>query len=356
MAKVEKILKSSVALILVALCFLNSNLPGESRSRKQKSEVIKNKIVNPATKQEFVFLGCPGSQGSFKDVANVLIGSQIAWNNHKVDEMISFYSPNFTTKDGMDIEKVKKNLKDFWYEYPDAKLVSYPAVVYVCGGQATVTLSEYTEATGQPENPKLPETAPKFKGWIQGVTVLKKVGSSWKITTEEILSENMWKYYGSYVEELLSKGDLTLVVPSNVYQSENYIAQLKYNLPEGVKGVALLDKVLLTEFPVKEQSKLKSSEQKGVLNPEEIEAIRRTIDGDGDGQGLRRMFVANNLGQDELVRAQVELIKFEQKGPVLLGLVGLSQRVAPRGVPQEDKGDHKQISKTFKEESSTLKD
>ncbi|MDJ0624770.1 MAG: hypothetical protein QNJ31_00185 [Candidatus Caenarcaniphilales bacterium] len=317
-----------------------------NRNYLQKSSKIV-RFKEKSTDQEFIFLGCPGNEENFKDVVQVLASTQRAWNSHQIDELLKYYAPNFLTKDGLNLNKISKNLSSFWFEYTDAKIKSYPSTIQVCGNLATVNLSEITTATGQIESTDIMPYPPKFKGWVQGVTTLKKIGNNWKITSEEILSEQMWKYYGNKAEELLDQGNIELSIPLPVQENENYIVQLNHSLPNNVQGVALIDKILLTEFPETEKEEKTKKKQK----KKEIESIRRSIDWRKDKSSLRRLFTANNLGQDELVRAQIELISFKEKGPSLLGIIGISQRVIPKPIPQQNSTVKIQITSTFKEEA-----
>jgi hypothetical protein len=321
---------------------------GARRIIKPKSQKI---TTNNGTKQQFVFIGCPGEEEDFKQVTQVLIATQDAWNKHQIEELLKYYQPNFISKDGMDLAKIRSNLTDFWGEYNDARIESLPSVVNVCGNYATVNLTEITDGTGQIEDPKILPYPSKFKAWVHGITTLKKTGTSWKISSEEILSEEMWKYYGPSAEKLLENGKIKLVLPTPIKENENYIAQLQYSLPDKMQALALIDKVLLTEFPEqKGDKKVTQKENKEKKKEKEIDAIRRNIEGNND-EGLRRLFTANSLGQDELVRAQIELVSFEGKGPVLSGVLGISQRVIPKPVPKEDKsGSDSLVTRSLKEE------
>lgn len=317
-----------VSLILIGFSLTSLNCLAVPRLKSNSRVTTKNKQLtrkNSASGQEFVFMGCPGNEDNFKEVTDVLIDSQVAWNNHRIEDLVKNYALNFTTKDGLNLDKVRSNLSSFWFEYSDAKIQAFPATVQICGNYATVSLTEVTTGTGPVEDAKILPYPPKFKGWVQGLTTLKKIGSSWKISSEEIISEQMWKYYGPVAEDLLEKGKIKLVLPTPIHNSDNYIAQLKYALPEKVQASALIDKVILDEKTDEQEDKDKDNKAR----LREIEALRRSIEGEAE-EGLRRLFTCNSFEQDELVRAQVELVSFDSKGPVILGVLGISQRVVPR--------------------------
>ncbi|MDX1919752.1 MAG: hypothetical protein SFU25_03345 [Candidatus Caenarcaniphilales bacterium] len=350
-------------------CFsLNDSVQAKSLKSdyKTKSSTTRaNKFsASKSSKQEFSFLGCPGNEDSYKEVTKVMEETQTAWNKHDVETLLQYYSPNFITKDGINLEKIRENLNSFWAEYPDAKINSLPSTVKVCGNHAIISLSEETVANGTVEDPKVLPYAPKFRGWIQGVTTLKKTGNSWKIVSEEILSEQMWKFYGPDAEKLLSEGKIKLNVPEPVKEGDNYITQLHYSLPENVQGRALIDKILLTEFPEDEKAPNKDKEKikaeatkdddKGVQKKQkELEAIIRSTSDATEDDGLRRLFTANKLGQDELIRAQIELISYDKKGPSFFGIIGMSHRVVPKAIPQKDKSKELTVTKTFHEEAGS---
>ncbi len=326
--------------------------PIDAKTNKNYNK-SKSKISNINAKQEFVFLGCPGQEEDFEEISNILTSAQKTWNNHNAEDLIKFYAPDFKSKDGFDMKKIKENLSTFWLEYKDAKIQSNPASIQVCGDYATITLNEFTSATGQGENAKNIGAAPKFLSWVQGITTLKKVGNTWKISSEEILSEQMWKYYGEKAGNLLKTGKIRLIIPGYIEENDNYIAQLKYDLPSGTKGEAILDKVLLTDFPDSETSKAKDAKSEA-----EIMAIRRPVEGNGSEEttispGLRRLFTANNLGQDELVRAQI-IISSDQKGESP-SFIALSQRVIPKFHPKEENSKNKITNASLKDDKNENK-
>ncbi len=332
---------------LIVLCFLFQLLTPaiQPANAKTKKPYNKNSVSN---KQEFVFLGCPGYEKDFEQISNILTSAQKTWNNHNSEGLMSFYAPDFKSKDGSDMKKIKDNLNTFWIEYKDAKIQSNPASIQVCGDYATITLNELTTATGQGENTKNIGFSPEFLSWVQGITTLKRIGNTWKITSEEILSEHMWKYYGQKAGNLLKTGKISLIIPGYIEENENYIAQLKYDLPEDIKGEAILDKVLLTDFPETDSSKAKDSKSES-----EIMAIKRPIEGNGNQEstissGLRRLFTANSLGQDELVRAQI--IIYSGKKGESPSFIALSQRVIPKPHPKEETDKNKINNLSFKNE------
>ncbi len=53
------------------------------------------------------------------DLRNDIANIDNAANNHRIDELLKFYSPNFTTADGLDEKQLKKTLVDLWKHYPD---------------------------------------------------------------------------------------------------------------------------------------------------------------------------------------------------------------------------------------------
>jgi|694.fasta_scaffold06646_15 hypothetical protein len=323
-------------------------LPSKFDGNKANSKKLKNNSLTLGkSSKKFIFTGCAGEEAEFEEVAKVMTMAEEAWNKHQVDELLKYYIPNFLSKDGLDLDKIRNNLTEFWVQYPDAKIESLPTSIYVCGEYATANLTETTTGTGQMEDAKVIPYKSQFKALIQGITTLKKSGGLWQISSEEILSEDMQKSYGPVAKQLLDDGRLKLVIPKPIKEGENYIAQLKYSLPEQIQAVALIDKILLNE---NDKNSKEDTESKAI--EENIEAIRRNIEG-RDPEGLRRLFTFNNAGEDELVRAQVELVAFNKKGPVLVGILGISQRVVSKGVSADPKGKEKSnkiVKQTLKEE------
>ncbi|MDX1918114.1 MAG: nuclear transport factor 2 family protein [Candidatus Caenarcaniphilales bacterium] len=318
-----------------------------------------------SSQAELFFLGCSGEQEGINEVKKVLKASIEAWNNHQIDDLLAFYAPYFKSRDGMSLDQIRTTLVDFWIEYPDARIDSNPTSLYVCGDYATVSLVEITTGSSKILDSKTLPYPGKFEANIRGLTTLKKIGHNWKIVSEDVNSENMLKYYGPVAEKFIKEGRVKLVINQPVKSKENYIAQLKYSLPERYHAIAFIDNILLGEFSddqdgTDEDQKNKSNnadgkkirDEKGKLTSEELNNISRNLEGADDLEGLRRLFKSNNYGQDEMVRAQIEIVSFENNAPSLAGVIGLSERVIPRpSSKQEPESARQIITETFKEES-----
>lgn len=307
-----------------------------------------NSISLGKNHKKFIFTGCAGEEEEFKQVAEIMLRTEEAWNKHQADELLKYYAPDFSSKDGVTLKQIRNNLTEFWLQYPDSKISSLPTNIYVCGGYATASLIESTDAKGNVEDAKTIPFKSQLRALIQGITTLEKKGDVWKITSEEILTEEMQKSYGPFAKMLLDDGKIKLVIPKPVKRGGNYIVQLKYSLPENVQAIAMIDNVLVNE----EEKSLKESQTK--YSEDNLEALRRNIEGQSP-DGLRRLFVFNSAGEDELIRAQMELIAFNKKGPVLVGILGISQRVVSKGESTETKPKShigQIMTKMFKEEAS----
>lgn len=359
----KNIFKSSfvLALVLGTFCFncLFVCEKAQARSKRVKTTEATTqakKDVGIKGRGGVAFIGCPGSKNKAIEVMNVLAATEKAWNEHNVYGLLAYYVDDFSSRDGSSIEDIKENLGEFWLEYPDSKIESLVTSVYACGDYASVTIVE--EMTGtektKPEDLQL-EGDSKFKSVIRGFTTLKLIDGKWKIADEDIQSEIMWKYYGKIAEELVESGKLSLIVPEEVVEGKNYVAQVVHSLPEKTRAVAFIDKVLLGEFKDKAKNAKKDEDKKDQKDVAEDEQRRKELlqisrpleDSEESQEGLRRLFKANELRQSEMVKCQVELVSFLPAGtdkdnnklyrPYMSGIVAISQRVRVRPEQHKEK-------------------
>lgn len=304
-------------------------------------------------------MGCSTNQEDAKAILDLLKTNQEAWNQHNIYNLTKYYVPNFQTKDKAGLETVRTNLVDFWLEYPDAKIQSLPVLIHICGNHARVHLLEKTSASENIEVQLNSSKKAYFEAWIEGDTILKKLGQKWRIVKEDISTETIWKYYGETSKEILHNGQIQMVTPPEIVQGKNYIASLKYNLPSNVKAIAFLDKTLLGNFAKEDTDVLEelntNEEAKNEENKQRLASISRLLS-NGDSSELKRLFQANPHGQDELVTAHIELIIFgkgdkeSQRRYVTGGIISISKRISPVTEPQKE--NPKVIKdKTFAEES-----
>ncbi len=63
------------------------------------------------------------------DLRNSIASIDNAANAHRLEDLLKFYSPNFSTTDGLDERALKKSLFELWKQYPDlhyqTRLVSW---------------------------------------------------------------------------------------------------------------------------------------------------------------------------------------------------------------------------------------
>ncbi len=302
--------------------------------KTRKTEVYPVQVVRSADQKEDI-----------KEIGALMNNSLNAWNEHRLNDLIKAYAQDFKTQDGSDLSKVSQNLKKLWLQYPDVKIVPQAAQLYVYGEYASLTLNEFSTGTGRKGENGIPaDGTSNLRVWTSGYTHLKKVNGNWKIVSEEVFEEEMWQYYGTVAEKLLLDGKVKLSLPGNVIAGENYIAELSYDLPENIKGLALIERVN------------ESAEAKVDLNEEkrqkDLSSLRRPIEFSAE-RGLRRLFAANQENRDELVVGQVELVSLEGKSPRLVGLLGVSRRVVPRPKlqPENPSKETKAQNSSFKEEA-----
>ncbi len=323
-------------IILTLFSVLNAEAKRNTNTYKKKT-VKKVAPLREYPEVKPLFLGCNGEEKTAKEIEEILGKIEIAWNNHQINELLKYYAVDFKSKDGADIKNVKENLNDFWKNYPDAQLQSIISSIYVCGDYATINLTEIAKAS-EYNNNKIKDNIFHFKAIVSGFTYLKKNGDSWQIIDEDIISETIYKYLGKSAKDYIEKGYLKLIGPDKVEANENYIVKLEYNLPAGIEGLAFIDKELLGDFPeedVKDNKKKENdftTEEEIQKEKQKIAENTRTIGG-GSGE-LKKLFTANSLSQNEMIRSQIELISFNKnksksnnKEFYLDGIIIISKRV-----------------------------
>jgi len=296
---------------------------------------------------EYIFTGCPGEEAHAEEIYQTLNKAEKIWNKHQTNELLNLYTSNFRSDDGSDIEDIRKRLGQFWFNYPDSRIESHINAIYVCGDTASVSLAEMAVGSQAHEKGAAADMKPvKYRTWFTGTTVLKKKGNTWKISQENIQTEHVWNSYGSLAEDLISKGKIKLIAPERIETGSNYIAKLLYDLPASVQGRAIIYKNLLQHFPEDEDGG----------DDDQVSSPGKALFGANTQEGTRRLFRANNTGQDEMVSAQIELISLTKGKPAALaGRIIISQRVIiiPKPSPAKEK---KTATKSFREEALGKKD
>jgi|GEM_PF-3294895 len=321
---------------------------------KKKKRVIK-KITNQETQQEFFFMGCKGEERGFKEIAETLIRAQKAWDNHNSKALAKEYTKDFRSHYGTPMIDLIKDLEQFWAKYKEnVSLESFPNVVFVCDNSAYVNLAEIMKAkftdnnknkleTKSQENRAVPETIT----WINGITRLKRTPDGWKISAEEILSEESWFYYGDLPKKLLEKRFINFDVPVSANAGENYIASLKYVLPQNVAVNLLIKKEEISDYP----------NSKSQPKKREIKKLKRTVLGTNFG-GIERILKANSEFPNEKVSVQMTFLglnKDTHQVKSFLGYLEIAKKLTVKLSKEnlnknKEDNNFKTKKKTFKEE------
>ena len=78
-----------------------------------------------------------------QSVAKLLLAS----NNHDLKSLLSFYSPQFTSGDRMDLKTIREMITETWEMYPDIRYRTKVLQIRLNGDWATVETDDHSTAT-----------------------------------------------------------------------------------------------------------------------------------------------------------------------------------------------------------------
>lgn len=109
-------------------------------------------------------------------------------NQHDIEQIKKFYSPNFTNNDGLDYKTLEKNLTSLWKKYPDLKYTT-ELLSWEKDGQNLVALTQTKiEGTG-----KFQDTQAALNGTIKS----RQTFQGDKLLRQEIVNEKITLTSGS---------------------------------------------------------------------------------------------------------------------------------------------------------------
>jgi hypothetical protein len=228
----------------------------------------------------------------------------IAWNNHDLDKLFSFYSKNFVTGDGINVEDYKELTKSLWEAYPNIKLENQKRTIRSQDQYATVSIIDFFFGNSKEVNKEL-----NAKGFLnaisQGQLFLQKFGKSWKIVSDRIHFELVTVYYGD-AKKYLDNHQIYFSSPEQVLAGSQYSATLYFILPENIKANATINKEL-------------------IVKPDPDAPVDESFQNISDHK-LERLFMANSTNHNELVSATIIISKGIIE-PKLEGVLYISKRI-----------------------------
>lgn len=237
-------------------------------------------------------------------VRKLLDDFYVAWNNHDIDKLMSFYSKSFTSADGIVKDDYKKLTERLWVNYPNIQLVNRKRSYRNQESYSTVTTIDYYVGDTKDINPDFNE-AGKINALAQGSMYLKRYGKDWKIESDRINFELTTITFGK-AKKMLDDNLVYFSVPEQVDAGLDYSATLYFAGEEDYSISASIDKELIRYLD----------------NPEVLEEDYQDL----SGRKLERLFKANDSKYNELLSATVLFYK----GLVtqqLEGILFISKRV-----------------------------
>lgn len=224
------------------------------------------------------------------------------WNQHDMNKVLSYYLQDFVNGDGLGLDSVKSLTQELWDAYPDIKSKTQERTVRVYGDYATVESLDHYYGESTKIRPEVGS-----KGILKAVSVgnlfLKKLGPSWKITSDKTLFEKVSIGYG-IGSELVDQGKIKLSAPEQVASGQQYTASIDFDLADEIKPVAAISKEVLIYPHSSQEDKFRLVNE---LN-------------------LEKFLTANKINKNELITATIGLTGGALK-PRLLGLVFLTRRI-----------------------------
>ena len=175
-------------------------------------------------------------------VAKVLDDLYQAWNDHDLDEVMSLYSKNFVSGDGITKDEYKKLTERLWERYPDIQILNRKRTFRNQDQYSTVTTVDYFVGTTKDFNEDFKQKG-KINALSQGSWYLKKYGKDWKIDSDDINFELTTVTYG-VAKEMLDKHYVYFSAPEQVREKQDYSATLYFASDEDVSVSSIIEKEL----------------------------------------------------------------------------------------------------------------
>jgi hypothetical protein len=227
-----------------------------------------------------------------------------AWNEHDLEKVFSFYSTNFITGDGINLEDYKDLTKSLFEAYPNIKIENQKRTIRSQDQYATVSGIDFFFGNSKDINKEL-----NSRGFLnaisQGQIFLQKYGKTWKIVSDRIHFELVTVYYGE-AKKYLDNHQIYFSSPEQVLAGAQYSATLYFILPENIKANATINKEL-------------------IVKPDPDTPIDESFQNISEHK-LERLFQSNSTNHNELVSATIVISKGIIE-PKLEGVLYISKRI-----------------------------
>jgi len=224
------------------------------------------------------------SNANYKAIQNLLKTQNELCNKREYNKLYSLYKSDFVNNDGFSKDVYFQQVKDTWKSYPDITYQTHIQSISVTNNFATVEVYETASASSKEEIGDI-SVIGELHGFSHSIYYLEKIGSNWKISSENILTEKTALTYGDarYL-------DITLNAPEQVGAGKSYSTNLTINAPYDSVVIGSIGQEKIT-YPQK-----RSEEEYRKL---------------ADDNTLTRMFKANTDNINEYSIASVGITRAE---------------------------------------------
>lgn len=223
-----------------------------------------------------------------------------AFYKQDIEKIKTFYDSNYKSADGFDLDKTIQMLKKTYETYENISHNSKIISISADDEWALVQIKDRTKANIYPiEDKKLKE---EKKGTLKSVSIynvyLKKECDSWKIISDEILSEEASLKYG-----IANKLDMSLVSPLKIQNGQEYDVALKIEKPKDIVALASISSEEIVYPTYDYQEKFRKIPEMG-----ELERVVKANDKNLNEYAVASIGLTKVSLNEEQTKAKIEVL------------------------------------------------
>ena len=237
------------------------------------------------------------------EIRQVLNQHSKAMSSHDVDKVKTFYSKDYKSTDGFNLEELVQMLKKTYSAYDNIKYKTKINTINTYDDWALVQMSDKSSAVVYPVEDK--EVKKEKMGKLTGSSVynvyMKKTNDGWKIVSDDILAEETSLRFG-----IAKDIDMNIITPLLVKNGQEYDLSLKMDKPKDIMALASISREEIVYPPIDYPEKFRKIPQEGELE---------------------RLVKANNKNLDEYAVASIGFTKVsinEEKTKAQIQVLGMA--------------------------------
>ncbi len=217
------------------------------------------------------------NKNEINEIKVVLNKHNRALKNHDFKTFQTFYSKDYMSADGFNVEDLTKMVEKTYNTYKNIKYETKVNSITTFDNIAIAQVSDRTTAKLYPQDNKKYNKKDKSKiGLLDGKSVysiyLAKKGDSWRIIYDDIIMEETSLKYG-----IAKDLDINLNTPLFIKQGEPYDISLTMNKPQDVIALGAISKEEISYPPKDYQEKFRKIPPEGLLE-RIVKANKRNLD------------------------------------------------------------------------------